>query len=246
MSKNIGRQLTIIISTIMFSLLPISSNVFAQEADEAPPSINVNVPAEDAAEQPPDANVNVPDEDKIILTAEVFPQTFNPKLSKTTVTYEISQPARIDLQILDKSGQTVVLIVNNQLRAAGEYDVDWNGTKNNQAGGEIVSVGTYKYKIDAKNTSTGAIEATAQGDVNVAYPPPTTTTPGTTTPGATTTPTTPGTSTQQPQPQTSTSQAQATLAIQNAVTGVTAETGPGILLYSLLPIAGLIFSRRKK
>ena len=45
---------------------------------------------------------------------------------------------------------------------------------------------------------------------------------------------------------TSSSQSAATVAVQNAQSGKTAETGPGILIYTLLPLGAFILKRKKK
>lgn len=222
-------------------LISVSNSITALAVESTPPSFNVTIPADDSesttTSTPPSFEVTIPSDEtstdgKIKITnADVFPKGFNPKIGKTKISYELNLKAKIDVKIIDNTGQTVATLIDNQAVDAGKYYVEWNGTKNNQAGGELLGNGSYRFKIDAKNQTSGAIEDTAQGDLSIIYPA-NTTNPSSVENKTTTT--------------TSSAQAAATVAVQNAQSGKTAETGPGILIYALLPLGAFILKRKNK
>jgi len=237
-NKNKGSMKVSLILTAL--LISVSNSITAFAVEDPPPSFNVTIPADDSesttTDPPPSFNVTIPSDetstgDKIEITnADVFPKGFNPKIGKTKISYELNLKAKIDVKIIDNTGQTVATLIDNQAVDAGKYYIEWNGTKNNQAGGELLGNGSYRFKIDAKNQTSGAIEDTAQGDVSIIYPA------NTTNPSSVENKTT----------TTSSSQSAATVAVQNAQSGKTAETGPGILIYTLLPLGAFILKRKKK
>lgn len=239
--------------TLAFATL--STAVFAEE-DEKPPELTITISPEEESESdaesetPPELTINVPDENgdsgngdsdndnsgdtnKIqIINADVFPKGFNPNITKTKISYEITQKAKIDVKIIDHTGQAVVNLMEGITVDKGKYFVDWNGTTTNQQGATLVPVGTYKYKIDAKNPNSGNLEDSESGDINVIYP--------------AQQPDQPASTTQDNQTTATDTQAAATLAIQNSKSGQTAETGPGIFLYALLPLGGFLITRKRK
>jgi len=72
------------------------------------------------------------------------PNPFNPE---TTISFQISDPAQVKLQIYNVRGQLVKTLVND-LQQPGHYDVIWNGLDSNN---QSVSSGVYFYKMQADN-----------------------------------------------------------------------------------------------
>ncbi len=236
MIEKIFKRVIVVGCVFLLSLFAINLlGVTASADDETPPSLVLNIMGDGAGEEAPpelDVDVVIPEEeeeeeedeaDLLTLDADVSPPTFNPNISNTTITYEISKNAKMDVEILNPNGSRLILLVNNQSKTAGEHSVSWNGTNTNLSGGNVVAKGTYTYRVIAKNTSTGVVEATAQGNINVVYPEDT--------PQAPKAPEDP--------------KDNGTIILQNQGPKATSETGPGILLYLLLPLGGFLFNKRK-
>ena len=91
-----------------------------------------------------------------------------------------------------------------------------------------MKTGTYQYKILAKNTQTKAVEDTADDEINLIY------------------------FTLEDMPKddgksdevVNKDQADATMTLNNSKSGKTAETGPGVIIYSIFPIIGYFLSRK--
>lgn len=162
-----------------------------------------------------------------ITKAKAFPIGFNPLINETKISYAISGKAEVEIKILTKSGVTIATIVDNKVLDAGEYFIWWDGKGST---GKTVDPATYEFKITAKDPNSGTVKDVKKGELNVVYakladfetPPP---------------------APQQPQVST---QSAATMAMTNATSGSTADTGPGVLLYFLFPIGSFIITRRKK
>ena len=73
-----------------------------------------------------------------------YPNPFNPE---TTISFQISDPAQVKLQVYNVRGQLVKTLVND-LQQPGHYDVIWNGLDSNN---QSVSSGVYFYKMQADN-----------------------------------------------------------------------------------------------
>lgn len=197
------------------------------QQNDAPPNVNLG----DALGNQQDNNSNngSNNSNEIDITRDtISPKIFNPSVDETTLKFTLNKDARVDVEIKDRVNQTVATLASNQLLTAGEYEAKWNGTTNNERGGTIVPNGDYSYKITAKNPNTGLAKDTATGTVTVRYAVP-----------------------EQRQNNfqnfdNSQNQAASTLAIQNRPSGRTSETGPGILLYGIFPLAGWVAARRKQ
>jgi len=66
-----------------------------------------------------------------------FPNPFNPG---TTLRYDLSEDAIVELSVFDLLGHKVNILVDNEKQAAGTYSVSWNGTNQN---GQNMPSGTY-------------------------------------------------------------------------------------------------------
>lgn len=212
---------------------------------EQPPGLEVEIPDDDDGnpDQPPDEEDGddgnpdqPPDGDGSGATVKISkvsanPQKFNPSIDNTRISYTISKKAKVEVKILDGAGQTVATLLNNQTLNAGNHNVNWLGTSNNSKSGPAVKKGVYTYKITAKNASTSATEDTKQGQIEIIGG-----TTGTGNGSGT------GTGTQTG----NNNQNQATVALNNSRSGTTAETGPGVLIYTLLPAAYFIHRKLKK
>ncbi|MEK9138276.1 MAG: YCF48-related protein, partial [Bacteroidota bacterium] len=72
-----------------------------------------------------------------------YPNPFNPT---TTLRYALPKDARVNLTIYNVLGQRIA-VLSNEVRAAGFYDVLWNGR--NDFGSQVAS-GVYFYRIEAQ------------------------------------------------------------------------------------------------
>jgi flagellar hook assembly protein FlgD len=84
----------------------------------------------------------------VISSNAVSPDYFSPsKEEKATISYNLSEQAKVTIKIYDQTGSTLIDTINeNELINSGNAKASWDG-KN--AGGDIVSDGTYVYKINA-------------------------------------------------------------------------------------------------
>jgi hypothetical protein len=80
-----------------------------------------------------------------------YPNPFTPDDGPTTIAYVLTEPARIDIEVFEITGQSVATIVRDAARASGPHQEDqWYGT--NDAGLMVVS-GTYFCRITARYES---------------------------------------------------------------------------------------------
>ncbi|MCB5265732.1 MAG: carboxypeptidase regulatory-like domain-containing protein [Candidatus Cloacimonetes bacterium] len=71
-----------------------------------------------------------------------YPNPFNPE---TTISFSVKDAGPVNIEIYNVKGQLVKKLVND-VKAAGEHTVVWNGNDNN---GRAVSSGVYYYKMNA-------------------------------------------------------------------------------------------------
>lgn len=203
---------------------PPALTIDIPEDEEAPPSVEINIPAEEGdTDGPPSLDLSLPDNIRI-TSHDVYPEGFNPLNTETEISYSISDDAEMTVKIVDEDEDTVVVLVDNEDEDEGSHVIEWDGANTSDV---LVDPGDYQYEIIAKHPDTHEIEDMAEGDITVIY-----------------TSTTPRPSGQQGSG-VDQIQARATVALQNSATGSVSETGPGILIYGLLPIAGYILARKK-
>ena len=68
-----------------------------------------------------------------------YPNPFNPR---TTIRYQLNEPAEVKLKVFNISGQEVALLVRAR-QNPGRYEIEWNA-------GDLPS-GIYYYQIQANN-----------------------------------------------------------------------------------------------
>ena len=73
-----------------------------------------------------------------------YPNPFNPE---TTISFQISDPAQVKLQVYNVRGQLVNTLIN-EFQQPGHYDVIWNSEDSDN---RPVSSGVYFYKMQADN-----------------------------------------------------------------------------------------------
>ncbi|MFA5060279.1 MAG: FlgD immunoglobulin-like domain containing protein [Candidatus Omnitrophota bacterium] len=83
-----------------------------------------------------------------ILNNSVSQRFFKPRLHTTTsIQYTLRFNANTTIQINNSSGNIVRTLINSELRSAGDYAENWNGTDDN---GQLLPDGIYTYTIDAQ------------------------------------------------------------------------------------------------
>lgn len=177
------------------------------------------------------------DDDIKILKADAYPKGFNPLVNETQITYKVSATAKLEIKIIDYKGVTIVTLLDNEEIEAGEHHVWWNGTDSTESSGKVVPSGTYVFKVTAKDPESGEVKDIKSGEVNAIY----------TIAGATDGNDFEGQNGDQGQSSAGLTKTdlKATVSLQNSSSGVTAGTGPGVLIYLLFPAIGYIFTRRK-
>ncbi len=73
-----------------------------------------------------------------------YPNPFNPE---TTISYQLSTPGHVNLEIYNIRGQLVKTVVND-FQESGKYDIVWNGR---DSANKSVASGVYFYKMRAEN-----------------------------------------------------------------------------------------------
>lgn len=231
-----------------------------------PPTPNDDEDGNDTPTPPPsddddddDDDAKQPSTSKPIKLEKVktSPQSFNPLVNDTKISFSVTAPAIISVRVYNSKGQVVVTLVNDDEVKKGDHFVWWDGTDSNTGKGDVVEPGKYQYKVSASDPKTDQTKDTETGEINVVYAKTSSAGSGDFEDGGTVvatsvTTTTDNSGTSQnvigqtnTQTQDQIYQANATMAMQNATTGTTSETGPGVLLYSLLPLAGYFLTRKK-
>ncbi len=77
------------------------------------------------------------------------PNPFNPR---TTISFALASPGRVELSVLDASGRRVASLFGGEL-AAGEHHVRWDGRNDR---GEGVGTGVYFCRLEAGGISAGS------------------------------------------------------------------------------------------
>ncbi len=172
-----------------------------------------------------------------IFDAIADPEEFNPAFKESRISFEISDKARVDLFIEDEDGNIVVELIDDKVLDRGEHFEWWNGTEESDNSGEIVDSGEYEYRINARNPDTGELEDTERGTISAIYIAEIEDFEG------------PDIVEQRPE-QSLPSQGDpleddARMALQNASSGSTAGTGPGVLIYLLLPLGTYVIFNKK-
>jgi hypothetical protein len=67
-----------------------------------------------------------------VVMAQNFP---NPVKDATTIRYTLSSASRVSIEVYDVTGKKIAVLVNNEMKQSGTYDVKWNA--------EQMSSGTY-------------------------------------------------------------------------------------------------------
>jgi len=78
----------------------------------------------------------------ITFNLKNYPNPFNPE---TTISFELSKPGNVVLNIYNLKGELVKKLINNQL-SNGKHSIVWDGKDNN---GHICSSGVYYYKLES-------------------------------------------------------------------------------------------------
>ena len=93
--------------------------------------LNQVMEAEDSIQLPP-----------ITFNLKNYPNPFNPE---TTISFELSKPGKVVLNIYNLKGELVKKLINKQM-SNGKHSIVWDGKDNN---GKICSSGVYCYKIES-------------------------------------------------------------------------------------------------
>ena len=94
----------------------------------------------------PDENIHNPGHDDLPMGILGVPNPANPR---TTVTFELSQPAQVSLDVFDISGRLVKRLIQDEFLAAGQVSRRWQG---NDEQGRTVASGTYLLRLKAGNS----------------------------------------------------------------------------------------------
>ena len=94
------------------------------------------------------ADINVATEDDIetpnaFRLDQNYPNPFNPS---TSITFNLPKAVDVSLTVYNMLGQRVAVLVNNELRAAGQHTVQWDGR---DAAGMQAASGLYVYRLQA-------------------------------------------------------------------------------------------------
>lgn len=82
-----------------------------------------------------------------VVLGDNYPNPFNPS---TTISYSLTKPSLVKIEVFNVKGQLVKQLVN-QTETSGQHQVVWNGKDNNNA---PASSGVYFYKMTAGGHST--------------------------------------------------------------------------------------------
>jgi flagellar hook assembly protein FlgD len=77
-----------------------------------------------------------------VLSVSNHPNPFNPR---TTVSYTVPSKGSVTIAVYDARGARVSMLVNNEVRDAGAYGVEWNGRTD---AGVTASSGVYFARIE--------------------------------------------------------------------------------------------------
>jgi hypothetical protein len=180
-----------------------------------------------------------------ITKVSISKATFNPYINEVQILYTTSEDANVTVSIYNMKGEKIVDLLSEE-QTKGDHNVWWTGTVNNKTLGKKVDDGSYIFKITAAHKQYPTIKDTKEGTVTV----------------NTQTSTNPGDFEDldgggaepagDPEPQgtlgstpVTPDQLIATQTLQNSTTGQSAGTGPGVLIYLLIPALALPFKPKK-
>ena len=89
------------------------------------------------------------EEDILINSTQLYSNIPNPFNPLTTISYQVSEPCIVVLEIYNIKGQKIKTLLN-EIKEIGFYDVEWNGKDDNN---QSVSSGLYLYRMKTKNYS---------------------------------------------------------------------------------------------
>lgn len=99
--------------------------------------LDANMPGKDIPTSVPNT-VATPEEFALMQN---YPNPFNPR---TTITYSLSRGSTITLKVYDLMGREVAVLVNNEKKTAGTYEVSFDAAN--------LSSGIYFYKLQTEST----------------------------------------------------------------------------------------------
>jgi flagellar hook assembly protein FlgD len=171
--------------------------------------------------------------------------TFNPYINEVQILYTTSEDANVTVSIYNMKGEKITDILSAEQKK-GDHNVWWTGTVNNKTLGKKVDDGSYIFKITASLKDFPTIKDTKEGTITVDTQ--VATNPGDfeDLDGGGAEPA--GDPEPEPEPQgtlgstpVTPEQLIATQTLQNSTTGQSAGTGPGVLIYLLIPALALPF-----
>jgi len=92
------------------------------------------------------ASADAPDHAGIPSGPKLYASAPNPCREGTTIRYDLSQPAVVDLTIFDVTGRTVRMLVDGVPQEPGSYPAEWDRRDD---AGRAVAAGLYFYRIKA-------------------------------------------------------------------------------------------------
>ncbi|HEU4365582.1 MAG TPA: SBBP repeat-containing protein [Candidatus Krumholzibacteria bacterium] len=84
---------------------------------------------------------------RYVLSVSNFPNPFNPR---TTVSYTVPSRGNVTVSIYDARGARVATLVDDEVREAGAYSIEWNGRRED---GAAVASGVYFARIEHDGTA---------------------------------------------------------------------------------------------
>lgn len=165
-----------------------------------------------------------------VSKASAFPAGFDPtKGEKSIITYQISDPATVKIEVLDGAESVVVILVNEEPTEGGiDQTIEWDGTNSPIGGGDIQSAGNYTYRVTATDPNDETNQDIVEGTVQLLY-------------GNFV-----GDQENPPEIGNDTGNGNDIVNMHNSPHGNTSETGPEALIYLVLPFFGPIVMRLKK
>ena len=94
------------------------------------------------------SGTGVPEADPATCLVQIYPNPFNPR---TTITYTLTAPGRVKLQVFDLAGRLVATLIDGY-REAGEHLVTWTARDD---GGQAVASGIYLLRVQSREHAQG-------------------------------------------------------------------------------------------
>jgi len=164
-----------------------------------------------------------------ILDVDLSRNRFNPLIHETKFTYDISDDAEVEITITNSSSEEVALVLERVYVGGGESFVWWTGTvEPDDPSQELLPPGEYEYRVVAYDPFDGSVADFEEGDITLYY---------NVLPDGPDDPDNPG---NPDDPDDDDNFA------HDDPPNRTQDTGPSVILYSLLPLGGYIISRKKR